>query len=636
MTFDACEKFVGPMPVHTFLAEFLPKAHESRPTNQFLFTHSTVSKNENEFIKAIEASGLCPKLKFVNTTSSPDGEYRLKPDISIYSNLPNHSHWHEHSAGSKKAKLLNWRAVDLWIENKGKDEDIFIPLEEMRKDEEDLESHVQWTQAAYKTCGQFIAYASALHRAQFRVFSFSVVLFGDTGRLFRWDRSGVIYTELFNWAAEPDTLFEFIWRFNFLSDVDRGFDTTITSVPDNEAEAAICKLKTYEGLEKVRKADLHKILVRDDHATDGELRSYITAGAVWYTESLFGRSTFGYIAYEVASANLVYVKDFWRTNLPGIQKEGDVYRELNAAQVPCIAKFGLGGDVPLSPKHSNVSLFTPQRTRTQDYLQGSEGGHDWCPGRPSANPFVHYRLVLETLGRPLNRFKSTRQLCEVIRDAIIAHSAAYERTGMLHRDVSAGNILIGEDGRGILIDWDLSKRVTKGVEEKARQHSRTGTWQFISIWRLLDPSCRPHEVSDDLESFFWVLLYEIAKCRSPGKVDMTANMQYVFDMHSDVGDDGLVRGGLGKFSFLQGVPITPGTIEDLVETPCADIVEELRLLFQDFYRHVEPQFSLYKKSIARINAKQARDQRVQDSRIKLCSPDWYCQFLTGILPAHGM
>ncbi|KAI0295343.1 hypothetical protein B0F90DRAFT_1638040, partial [Multifurca ochricompacta] len=207
------------------------------------------------------------------------------------------------------------------------------------------------------------------------------------------------------------------------------------------------------------------------------------------------------------------------------------------------------------------------------------------------------------------------------------HSAAYERTGMLHRDVSAGNILIGEDGCGILIDWDLSKRVTKGVEEKARQHSRTGTWQFISTWRLLDPSFRPHEVSDDLESFFWVLVYEIAKCRSPRKMDMTADMQYVFDMHSDVGSDGLVRGGLGKFSFLQGVPITPGDIDMFVETPCADIIEELRTLFQDFYRHVQPRYEVFKESLPRIKAKRAKDQRVQDARNKLCSSEWILSLL---------
>ena len=28
---------------------------------------------------------------------------------------------------------------------------------------------------------------------------------------------------------------------------------------------------------------------------------------------------------------------------------------------------------------------------------------------------------------------------------------------ILHRDISAGNIMITEKGRGLLVDWDLSK-----------------------------------------------------------------------------------------------------------------------------------------------------------------------------------
>ena len=115
--------------------------------------------------------------------------------------------------------------------------------------------------------GQLVAYASAVHRSQFRVFSFSIVLFGDTGRLLRWDRSGVIYTESFNWATEHDTLYEFIWRLNFLSDVDRGFDTTVTPVPDDEAEIALSKLRAYWGLENVERTDLHKFIVFYGHCT---------------------------------------------------------------------------------------------------------------------------------------------------------------------------------------------------------------------------------------------------------------------------------------------------------------------------------------------------------------------------------
>jgi hypothetical protein len=229
----------------------------------------------------------------------------------------------------------------------------------------------------------------------------------------------VIYTESFNWAIEPDTLFEFFWRLNFLSDVDRGYDTTVTLVEDDEAVAALSKLKTYNGLENVQTKDLHKILVHDDHAFDGQPRYYVTPSAVWYTEALFGRSTFGYIAYDVATSKLVYLKDFWRTDRPGIQKEGDVYRELHSAEVPHIPVLGRAGDVPLSPDHANTLPLVVQSTRTQDYVTGSGLGHDWCPGRPRVDPYVHYRLVLGTLGQSLNTFKSTRQLCEVIRDAIV-------------------------------------------------------------------------------------------------------------------------------------------------------------------------------------------------------------------------
>ena len=55
----------------------------------------------------------------------------------------------------------------------------------------------------------------------------------------------------------------------------------------------------------------------------------------------------------------------------------------------------------------------------------------------------------------------------------IAHTDAYDKTQILHRDVSAGNILITERGTGILIDWDLSKKVKEDLDARPRRHSRT-------------------------------------------------------------------------------------------------------------------------------------------------------------------
>ncbi|KAI0292350.1 kinase-like domain-containing protein [Multifurca ochricompacta] len=483
-----------------------------------------------------------------------------------------------------------------------------------------------------------IAYASAHHQSQFRVFSFSIFLFGEKGRLLRWDRSGVIYTESFDWLTQPETLLEFIWRFNFLSDIERGHDSTVTPVTDDEAEVALPKLKRYPGLENTKKADLRRFLVHDDRSTDGDLSVYITPSAVWDTGGLFGRSTFGYIAFDVASTNLVYLKDFWRTDLPGIEKEGDIYHKLHDAQVPNIPRLGAAGDVPVSPECTATASFATQRTRTQDYLRIPGGEHEWCPGQPHVDPYVHYRLVLETLGKPLSTFKSTRQLCEVIRDAIVAHSAAYERAQILHRDVSAGNILITEEGTGMLIDWDLSKQVHKGVEEGPRQHSRTGTWQFISISRLREPRYTAHEVSDDLESFFWVLLYQIARCRNLKKMELTKHMQLVFDDYTKSSQDHLVTGGNGKLVCLANLCLSPRVVKDLLRTaegliniPCTKIIEELRSLFHDYYLHVETQFETSAQTQIEIEEMRRDDSRVKEAQEKLRSSDFVLSIMNKYL-----
>jgi Fungal protein kinase len=345
----------------------------------------------------------------MNTTCLPgkaDPE-RRKPDISVFSSIPNPD------SATRRPQEFHWGAVELWIETKPKKCDPFIETGELQKHGDAVTCHIGWTKIQYKTCGQLIAYAAAIHRFQFRVFSFSIVLFDDTARLLRWDRSGIIYTEAFKWA--DGSLFEFLWRFNHLSAVDRGYDTTVCPVEDDEAEAALPKLRDHLKVGHLGKEHLRRILAWDDHALDNMARRYITPNAKWATDALIGRATFGYVAYDVERDDLVYLKDFWRADHPEIQTEGKVYCELHEAQVPNIAKLERAGDVRLTTDDGQAGAsMSAQRTRTQDYLN-----HSWCPGRPEVEPYVHYRLVLETVGKLLNRFESTRQLCEVIRDAVV-------------------------------------------------------------------------------------------------------------------------------------------------------------------------------------------------------------------------
>ena len=364
----------------------------------------------------------------------------VKPDISVFSCFPD-----THSASHRPAGF-DWRTVELWIENKREIDDPFMTIQELQKHANVASYHTRWANGACGTYSRLISHAMSLHRSQFRVFSFSVAVFEESARLLRWGRSGVIYTEPFKWA--DGRLFEFFWRFNHLSAVDRGYDTTVSLADDGEAELALPKLRTYLKFENVRKEHLHRILVWDDCSSDDGPRRYITPNAKWATEALIGRATFGYITFDVERGNLVYLNDFWRLDHPEIQKEGDVYRELLEAEVRNIAKLGRASDVRSTIDDGQVrASVVVQRTRTQDSFESF-----MVPGL-AVKQYVHYQLILETVGMPLNRFKSTRQLCEVIRDAVIgeggshaslyklnmliAHTNAYNNSQILHRDVSA-------------------------------------------------------------------------------------------------------------------------------------------------------------------------------------------------------
>jgi RIO-like serine/threonine protein kinase len=70
--------------------------------------------------------------------------------------------------------------------------------------------------------------------------------------------------------------------------------------------------------------------------------------------------------------------------------------------------------------------------------------------------------------------------------ALLAHNDAFNKAGVLHRDISVGNILITK-GKGILIDWDLSKRVNKEPSEcdKVRQPTRTVSTTLLTDYVLL-------------------------------------------------------------------------------------------------------------------------------------------------------
>ncbi|KAL2050081.1 hypothetical protein ABVK25_009691 [Lepraria finkii] len=110
----------------------------------------------------------------------------------------------------------------------------------------------------------------------------------------------------------------------------------------------------------------------------------------------------------------------------------------------------------------------------------------------------------------LSVLSAIKELLTALRDAIKAHRSLYLKGNILHRDISENNIIITnpkETGgfAGMLIDLDLAKVL--GSRRSGARH-QTGTMEFMAIEVLQGID---HSYRHDLESFFYVLLWIVAR-----------------------------------------------------------------------------------------------------------------------------
>ncbi|KAJ8453464.1 hypothetical protein ONZ51_g13584 [Trametes cubensis] len=148
----------------------------------------------------------------------------------------------------------------------------------------------------------------------------------------------------------------------------------------------------------------------------------------------------------------------------------------------------------------------------------------------------------------------------------VAHKQA-AKAGILHRDISGGNILIypkivkdpDNPGcnivmmNGLLTDWELSKDIkVKGRARRARQPERTGTWQYMSIALINEPT-KAVEISDELEAFFHVLLYYAVRYIKSNCKDVPAYMELYFEAYR-------IYGGRYRCGSLKTFTITTGEL----------------------------------------------------------------------------
>ncbi|KAI0333047.1 hypothetical protein GY45DRAFT_376152 [Cubamyces sp. BRFM 1775] len=261
---------------------------------------------------------------------------------------------------------------------------------------------------------------------------------------------------------------------------------------------------------------------------------------------LAGRGTQTFIAIDEADPQgpFVYLKDAWRVAHIGIEQEGKILERLNSNDD--------GGPVPFVPTMRCHGDVQNQVTRSQEIWHLKNPGKlEECPLKTHR----HYRLVVNEVGIPMSKFTNMQELVALFSMVIETHGEAYNRKKLIHRDISAGNVLIypkvtvGENGEleedrvPLLADWELAKRVDE-PDEKARQPDRT----FMSANALRHPHKRIL-VQDDMESLFHLLLYYAVRFLPHNWSDVGRFMDVYFDGHED--QDGVTYGGEKKLVTMR-------------------------------------------------------------------------------------
>ncbi|KAK0196358.1 hypothetical protein F5146DRAFT_1217467 [Armillaria mellea] len=401
-----------------------------------------------------------------------------------------------------------------------------------------------------ETRGQISCYAGVTMMLQHRSHLFTILICGPFARFIRWDRSGAIVSKRFDYTAQRTLIFKFYLRFAQLSPSQRGKDPTVSPLL-NLHEDAIARTKFNQfdtdmwhgdaGPKPQRDIAIEdQKLLRIDMTFDNEPRRFVVCAPKFDDGAFspFGRSTRRSLSIDLDSPDLddpkkpygglLFMKDYWREDSPRTVKESDVYHLLAEHKVPHVAEMETGGDVP------NMVTITQQHARA-------------LPNQRRLPTLRAHRIFLKTIGRDLTTFCSVKSLVTCIADAMKAHQAAFDSAGILHRDISVGNIMITRDHRGFLIDWDHCVILTDRSGQ--RRVGRTGTWQFMSA-HLLSTFGTTHTLVDDKESSLWVLLY-IAMRYTPNShepVELYHDLKSWFQDYV-VGSRG-DTGGVGKLSVL--------------------------------------------------------------------------------------
>ncbi|KAF7978562.1 hypothetical protein HWV62_45486 [Athelia sp. TMB] len=390
---------------------------------------------------------------------------------------------------------------------------------------------------------------------------FGLVLAGRKLTVYLADRSGILGSETFDIHKEPLQLIRVIAGLTTFRPSKLGWDPTFTVYDKNDQNSTRYSFETgldQKGVKRWRVEFSEHLSVGPPERTC-EARKFI----IWKkvdvgrSEVIKGRATRVWKAWAEEEMHLppgertVYIiKDAWSDDRRDL--EGAFYERIGACDGVaelhsyCVVRVDGEADTTSAIRRGLEAQGPPREIVRQQPVKVSNQPDDTDPAKqewgyipdhfvdtdflPPIDAFknakpesrTHLRSATKTYGWPIFHASSLLELIGSMRDAIVGHQNAYNR-GVLHRDISEGNILItgkklDERGkRGVLIDFDNA--VFWQTHQPVMDDQLSGTRPFMSTEMLIgrricmdedgesEDRKPPHGLQHDLESFFWVLVH---------------------------------------------------------------------------------------------------------------------------------
>lgn len=365
-----------------------------------------------------------------------------------------------------------------------------------------------------------------------RRFVLGFTLCGSFMRIWAFDRLGGVASEQFDINKDGLQFVFTILGFLWMSEEQYGFDPTIIIKEDGRR----CIEIEQDG--QVQLIVLKRLMKRapciagrattcwEAYCEDEPGVPLVVKDSWQYTE----RDEEGDLLQEATSTGVINVARHYYHNTVCVRgKSDDIYgnvrggldvrtatnfclerlapsAETSAAAAPRESPVTGRSGVKRSPSQTGISMPPSKRPRSS-----------MAPDNPHPLPNrVHRRIVLRDYGEPIYKASTHEVLLAALEGCIAGHQSLHE-VGILHRDISASNLMVNEDVKNpswpaFLIDLDLAIR--EGRNGASGANSKTGTRAFMAIGSLLGEK---HSFMHDLESFFWVIFWICIHYEGPGK-----------------------------------------------------------------------------------------------------------------------